>query len=269
LPAYQQLDPYRKGKSIIHKMDARVKFILTLAFILTCSLVPHGVWFVYPLLLTIVISAAILAEIGIGYVLKRSVWALPFVLAAFPLIFTMDGPTLTSFHFLGINLTISVTGVERLVSILFKSWFSIQAAIILVTTTRFEEIVKSMRWLKVPKLLVAIINLMWRYIFVLVTEVKRLLIARASRSSILPDRHGGGTVFWRAKVAGYMAGNLFLRSIERSDRVYAAMLSRGYDGDIHGDTSQPLSGKNWTIIFGGLVLLFMMIGLSLIMDGIL
>ena len=37
---------------------------------------------------------------------------------------------------------------------------------------------------------------------------------------------------WRARIAGNMAGQLFLRSYERSDRIYNAMLSRGYRGHL-------------------------------------
>ncbi|MFN8419569.1 MAG: energy-coupling factor transporter transmembrane component T [Anaerolineae bacterium] len=48
----------------------------------------------------------------------------------------------------------------------------------------------------------------------------------------MPDRRSGGSLRWRAQVAGGMIGNLFLRSYERSERVYAAMLSRGYQGQV-------------------------------------
>jgi len=47
----------------------------------------------------------------------------------------------------------------------------------------------------------------------------------------------GGGVAWRAGIAGSMAGQLFLRSYERSDRVYNAMLARGYTG--HMQTVNP------------------------------
>ncbi|KAF0110022.1 MAG: cobalt/nickel transport system permease protein [Chloroflexi bacterium] len=56
--------------------------------------------------------------------------------------------------------------------------------------------------------------------------------ARASRSAAaIGNNHSGGSVFWRGEVTGKMAGNLLLRSLERSDRVYAAMCSRGYNGE--------------------------------------
>jgi cobalt/nickel transport system permease protein len=68
---------------------------------------------------------------------------------------------------------------------------------------------------------------------VLTDEVFRLIRARESRSAASTGKRAGGGVFWRAKVAGNMAGQLFLRSYERSDRIYNAMLSRGYSGHLY------------------------------------
>jgi cobalt/nickel transport system permease protein len=82
--------------------------------------------------------------------------------------------------------------------------------------------------------------LMWRYLAVLVDEALRMMRARDSRSGSWEGR-GGGTLLWRARVTGAMAGTLFLRGYERSERIYSAMLARGYDGTIRSLPSQPLS----------------------------
>ena len=58
-----------------------------------------------------------------------------------------------------------------------------------------------------------------------------MLLARASRSAALEGRRAGGGLRWRARVAGSLVGTLFVRSLERSERVHAAMLARGYDGE--------------------------------------
>ena len=73
-------------------------------------------------------------------------------------------------------------GLERFVSIAIKSWLSVQAAIVLASSTSFPDLLVAMRALHVPQLLVSIFGLMWRYMFVLVDEATRLLRARASRS---------------------------------------------------------------------------------------
>ena len=137
--------------------------------------------------------------------------ALPFVLAALPVLFTIDGPAPAQPALRPVH---HIAGLERFLSIALKSWISIQAAILLATTTSFPDILLAMRALRLPRLLVAIIGLMWRYMFVIVDEVLRLLRARSSRSahSPQPGLRPGGTLWWRARVTGGMAGSLFLRS---------------------------------------------------------
>jgi cobalt/nickel transport system permease protein len=250
------LDPYQPRSSPIHQMDARVKFFLALAFILTTALVPSGAWPVYVLLLSLVVSIEVLSELGVGYVLKRAVLALPFVLAAAPLVFTLEGQTLFTFSLGPWRLAVSQPGLERFLSIAFKSWISVQAAILLAASTPFPDLLIAMRALKVPRLMVAIFGLMWRYLFVLVDEALRLLRGRAARSSQSdrPDIKTGGRLAWRARVAGGMAGNLFLRAFDRSDRVYLAMLSRGYDGEARSLPLPSLKFAHWLIIGGSLAL---------------
>jgi cobalt/nickel transport system permease protein len=60
-----------------------------------------------------------------------------------------------------------------------------------------------------------------------------------------------------------MAGNLFLRSIERSDRIYVAMLSRGYDGEVRSMPLPKLKVSNWIelILGGGILILLVVLSL--------
>ena len=233
------LDPYRPRPSLIHRMDPRVKFVLTLAFILAVALTPLGAWPVYILLFSIALSVEILSELGVGNVLKRSTLALPFALAALPVVFTVKGlPLLT----LG-PLTLTQDGLGRFIGIAAKSWISVQMTIVLASSTPFPDLLLAMRAVKIPRLLVAILGLMWRYLFVMADEALRLIRARQARSGhpATPGARMGGSIAWRARVTGGMAGNLFLRSFERADRIYAAMASRGYDGEVRAFPLPPLT----------------------------
>jgi cobalt/nickel transport system permease protein len=71
---------------------------------------------------------------------------------------------------------------------------------------------------------------MYRYLAVLTDEGSRMLRARDSRSAE-GTGHGGGSIRWRATVTGRMIGSLFLRAYERSERIYAAMQARGFEGE--------------------------------------
>lgn len=261
------LDPYKHGASFIHQLDARIKFVLTLAFIFTVALTPVGVWSIYISLYAIILSAIILSEIGVGFVTKRSLLALPFVLAALPIIFTLDGEVLWSINLGTWTLSIYQPGLERFISIAIKSFISIQAAILLATTTPFPELLTAMRAVRIPRLLVAIFGLMWRYLFVLADEAIRLLRARTSRSGQAdqPGLKSGGSVVWRAKIAGGMAGSLFLRAFERSDRIYMAMLARGYDGEVRSTPMSPISPLNWLILLVSLISFITLLGLSFLL----
>ena len=119
-----------------------------------------------------------------------------------------------------------------------------------------------MRAIRLPKLLVAIFGLMWRYLFVLVDEAMRLLRARDSRSGALDAaRNVGGSISWRARSAGGMAGNLFMRSFERGDRIYDAMAARGYDGEVRSMRHPALSAQSLRVLVAGLVLLSVLFAL--------
>jgi cobalt/nickel transport system permease protein len=109
----------------------------------------------------------------------------------------------------------------------------------------------------VPTILTVIISFLYRYLFVLADEVMRLLRAREARSAVVAGSNSGGSVLWRARVTGNMAGQLFLRSYERSDRVYNAMLSRGYKGELMTMHSHEYRASDWqigSIVFIGILI---------------
>jgi cobalt/nickel transport system permease protein len=249
---YHFLDPYRPGESVLHTLDSRVKFILTVAFILAVAFTPTATWPVYVLLLTIALAAAVTSELGVTYALKRALLAAPFALAALPSLFTLPGAALFAVQIGSWTLTATEPGLQRLLSVMLKSWISMQAAILLTATTRFPDLLIAMRAVRVPRLLVAIFGLMWRYLFVLVDEAIRLIRARDARSGS-PAGRGGRSVGWRARVTGSMVGNLFLRGYERSERIYAAMTARGYDGEVRTFPLPPLDAAQVIVLILGLM----------------
>ena len=263
------LDPYQPRTSPVHALDGRVKFVLTVAFILTVSLTPVAAWPVYILLFALIISVEILSGLGVGYVLKRSLLALPFVLAALPVIFTNGETRLFSLYIGSWTLIARAEGLARFLSVALKSWLSVQAAIVMASSTPFPELLQAMRAVGVPRLLVGMFRLMWRYLFVLVDEALRLMRARAARSgqSALAGKRYGGSVLWRAQVTGGMAGNLFLRAFERSDRIYIAMLSRGYDGEVRLLPLPRMSGATRGALLSGLALLGLLLAFGILFWG--
>jgi len=166
--------------------------------------------------------------------------AAPFVLlAALGAPLAAEGRALWSGDLLAWHLTVTDAGLWRLGAILARSGLSMLVAVTLVTITPFADLLRAMRRLGLPALLVAVMAMMYRYLFVLVDEAQRLIRAREARSAASASGRAGRTMAWRATVAGRMIGTLFLRTYERSERIYQAMLARGYQGDILTLSSAP------------------------------
>lgn len=250
-------DRYEAQESLIHHLDPRVKVATTVLFIVSNVILPDGAWLAFLLAWGLVLWVNLLASLGLDYAFKRSFIALPFALAAITSIFALEGQPLATFTIGSWQMVVTDAGLIRFTSIVIRSWLSVQMAILLTATTQFPDLMHALRHLRVPQLLVAIISFMYRYLFVLADEALRLLRAREARSARLASGPGGGSVMWRARVAGNMVGQLFLRSYERSDRIYNAMLARGYAGHFLTLNPHVMQAKDW--IMGILAVVILLI----------
>ena len=229
------LDQFHSGDSPIHRLDSRVKLLGALGFILAAALTPDGAWLAFAALALLWLALVLMADVPPGLVLRRGLVALPFAAAAVTVLFTLPGQALLTLQIplFGWQLTISDAGLVRFVTILLKSGVSVLMATLLAATTTFPDLLRAMRGIGIPAVLVGVIAFMYRYIFVLADEVLTMLRAREARSAAGPaGQKAGGTVFWRARIVGGMVGSLFVRSLARSERVYQAMASRGYTGEL-------------------------------------
>ena len=225
------LDRYLEGRSWFHSADARIKLVMALGFIFATTSIPPGKWIGFAAMLALVWLAASISRVGLLRVFLRSLVAIPFILIALPTVFTKPGIPLFELNLALFTLTGTQEGLDFFISVLLKSWASVTAAVVLTATTPPLRLLEALRALRVPAILVAIVMLMYRYLFVLVDEAQSLMRARTARSAAIGPKSGGSLV-WRAKSAGGMAGSLFIRTLDRSERIYMAMLARGYDGTL-------------------------------------
>jgi cobalt/nickel transport system permease protein len=238
-------DQYHPAHSGVHRLDPRVKVIAAVAYVLAVGLAPNGAWWSFAVFLALILIASRVSGLGWFFAARRAYVAIPFALAALPLPFTIPGPAAFTIPILG--WTASTAGLVRLFSVLIRMWTAVQAAILLTATTRFPDLLWALGALHVPLTLVGIIGFMYRYLFVLADEALRMLRARAARSaSIQPGRRP--SIRWQGRVAGSMIGSLFLRAIERSERVYAAMSARGYDGQPRAQSHHRMKAIDWAAL---------------------
>jgi len=112
-------------------------------------------------------------------------------------------------------------GFVIFLSILIKSTLCLFTMILLSNTTPFSEILSLFRKIGVPTLLITVLALTYRYFFVLIDEAARLRRARNSRMFVIHRSR-----IWLSLTS--LLGQLFIRSTERSERIYTAMISRGW-----------------------------------------
>lgn len=242
---YDLSDQYIHHPSVVHQLDPRVKVVATLLYILAVGVTPEGIWWAFGLQFGLLLMIMISAHLNFLHILRRSFIAAPFIMAALAVPFTTPGPELLQIP--GLEWSITQPGLIRFGSILLRAWLAVQSAILLSATTRVPDMFWALAELRFPKSLVAVISFMYRYLFVLADEASRMLRARASRSPKIKGAQKP-SLLWQGKVAGSMVGYLFLRSLERSERVYDAMLSRGYDGQMRSLVRFQMRASDWVFI---------------------
>lgn len=202
------LDRYASLDSPLHALEARTKLIGFLALIIAALRIPagkSGIFFAFFFITAILIG---LSQIPLGYVLGRTLVIVPFVLTA-----AVAAPWKGGFDH------------GWLSSLVMRSILCLMYLLILTNTTRFPELLRGLRNLGCPKVLVLNLGFLYRYLFVLTEEVLRMRQARACRGV------GRAPLPAELKIIGSMLGTLLLRSFERAERMYQAMLSRGYTGE--------------------------------------
>jgi cobalt/nickel transport system permease protein len=222
---------------------------MAVAAILAITLLPVGAFLALAIALGALVLASTVARIGPLRLARGGFVAAPFVLVALPLVFIRPGDPLGSLDLGPLRLTVSGEGLRMFATIALKSWLSVQVALLLTFTTPFHDLLDALRELHLPRILVAIIGFMYRYLAVLGDEAGRLMRARESRSAVAEGAAGGGSIPWRAGVTGHMVGTLFLRSYERSERVYAAMMARGFEGTFRHMELRSIRPTEW-VAFG-------------------
>ncbi|MCK9227979.1 MAG: cobalt ECF transporter T component CbiQ [Syntrophorhabdaceae bacterium] len=236
------LDQLSYKDTFVHKLDPRAKIITTSLFFFTvisfskyevASLLP---FFLYPVLLMTI------GEIPFMLIFRKVILVSPF--AVFIGIFN---PLLDSGQvFIFQGLAISV-GWLSFFSILIRFTLTVSTTLLLIATTSFPGVCHGLRQLGLPSLFVSQLSFLYRYIFVLMEETMRIVRARNMRS------YGERGKDMRILVR--IAGMLFIRTVERAERIYSAMLSRGFQGDM--PSLKPYRIKMADVVFTVSILTFL------------
>jgi cobalt/nickel transport system permease protein len=133
----------------------------------------------------------------------------------------------------------------------FRVAGAVSAMFFLVLTTSMTDLFISLRKIHIPKVLIEISLLIYRYIFVFMEVASKMNTAQKLRL-------GQTGWFRRIRSTSLLVGNLFIRSMEQGERTFVAMSARGYDGNIRVLEDQPRASK---AVLAGILVLDVMLAL--------
>lgn len=228
------IDRHAHVSSSLQRWDPRFKivsvgvFIASIAFIQT---LPVAV-----MALTLASAMIVLSRIPVAFVAKLLQWVVMFLLPFF-IILPLSYPGHDHSQFLGMDF--AWEGVRLALLIVIKGITIVMCALSIFGTSRFDVAMFALQRLKCPHVLVQLLLFTYRYIFVFLAEMERMDTAMKARGFI--KRPNAYTV----RVMGGFIGTLLIRSFERTERVFKAMLSKGYQGELHSLLEFHSSGKDY------------------------
>ena len=216
----RNLDTMARGNTWLHRLDPRAKLITTLLFLIAVvSVDKYAIAQLLPFLLYPVSLIAI-GGLPPRYFLKKIS-----VVAPFAVLLGIFNPLLDRAVLLQLGPLAISGGWLSFTSLLIRFSLTVGTALVLIAMTSFNGLCLALESLRVPRLFVTQLLFLYRYLFVLVDEARRMTRARELRT--FAHRHPG------LKTFGSMVGHLLLRAADRAERIHLAMRCRGFDGHFH------------------------------------
>ncbi len=240
--AHHFLTDTRFGTSRIHRLDPRVKILGFLGLTVVSVSTPATEIWAFALYFALLVFLIGMSRLPLAFLIRRTALILPVVgmVVVFLPFLHRGGREFVIFG----GLTVSEVGLVLLWNVLVKAVLGTLSMTVLGLTTSFAELVAGLDALHAPRIFTLIVSFMYRYSFVFVEEFRRMRRAMESRNY-------QGRWLWDATVLGHVISSLFLRSYQRGERVYVAMLSRGYDGSMPAAAPPGLRGAE-LLFLGGL-----------------
>lgn len=221
----------------VHRLDPRAKLVTTLVFLLTViSFGKYEISVMLPFLFypVYLVSAG---NIPAGYLLKKVLYASPFAIMVGIFNPVFDHTSVMSIG----GITVS-GGWISFFSIMMRFFLTVGTALAFIMCTGFYNVCYAIERVGVPRIFAVQLLFLYRYIFVLAEEGARMLRAKDLRT--FNER---GTPL---KVYGSLLGHLLLRTINRAERIYNAMVSRGFEGRINIMKKYGFGWREWSFITG-------------------
>jgi len=221
--------------SPLHRLAPQVKIAAALLTLFAIISTPRQAFWAFAVYAVTLGGLVAVARIPGRFLLSRMLVLTPFALLA--LLFPVFG-TDPKVEILGTSL--SEQGLWDMWNLLAKAGLGLITAILLGASTEIADLLRGFDSLRAPRLVTAILGFMVRYIDVVVGDLNRMRLALAARG-----HQGTSIAHWGPY--GRAMGTMFIRTYERGERVYLAMESRGYAGEMPASSRVRSTPGEWAI----------------------
>ena len=221
-------------KGVLQSINPLVKLVTIIAMIVASLFIFQLSYLLLICAIPLILAAA--SRIPLKHFFFRT--ALIPVFAAvisIPILFLTAGSPIWAANIGVANLTITMEGLTRFLVFSVRVWFCVASLTLLILSTGFDKMLKLLASIKVPAIIVQLFALTYRYFFVSIHEAQSVLIAKEARTYI-----NKRTINLQSlRDLGSILASLFIRTYERSERVYLAMRARGFEIDNSSKLTLP------------------------------
>lgn len=206
----RKIDELGDKYTMIHKIDSSIKIIVTIIYVIKVLSIKQ---FIISDITSIVLYPLILFKFGkvpVKFILKKVLFILPLILGL---------------SVINLIIDFSYSEIYFSVLLLFKCIFTLVGALLLIVTTGINNLAFGLKKLKIPNILIMQILMLHRYIILMMEECYRVKSAYELRTL--------GEKSMTMKDYGRIIGQMLLKTIDKSEKVYEAMKLRGFDGDLY------------------------------------
>lgn len=241
-------EEHARKRGWLQSLDPRAKLVMFLALVLAAGLSAS-----LPVLVALyaaILVAARASRTPFDFFVKRVWLGIPLFagIVIVPSLFLGPAPYLVRERLGPLTLAVSIPAIWGALVFVARVGVSVSLAVLLVLTTPWADLLKSLQSLRVPPVFILVLSMTYRYIFLFLHTLNGLLESRKSR--IVGRTAGTEQRRWIVSSMGYLMN----RSFQMSGDVYSAMLARGFGGRVRSYTAYRMAAADWCGVAAALVL---------------
>jgi cobalt/nickel transport system permease protein len=241
-------EEHARKDAFLQRRDPRAKLLAFVVLILAVSLALHAPTII--LLYACILATAMISRLPMDFYIKRVWLGIPLFagIVILPSIFLTGGQVIFRIPLGVTTLTVTREGLVGAGIFVLRVGTSVSLAVLLVLTTKWADVLKGLRVLRVPTVFVLVLSMTYRYVFLFLHTVTNMFLARKSRTLAMTT--GAEQRQW---IVASM-GTLLSKSFRMSSDVYQAMLARGFHGEVYTYQEYSMRLGDWALLVGAIAL---------------